>query len=329
MYERFYGLRERAFEMTPDPRFLLLTRGHREALANVAYGISYARGFTLLLGEAGTGKTTILRKALALHADGHSARHDAVYVNNPRLTRDELLVLVAEGIGLPPGSAGSKPHFLRDAEAALQQLRDAGHSTVLIIDEAQTLSDDLLEEIRLLGNMESDTEKLLPLILAGQPELGARLNEPHLRHVKQRVALRCTLQPLTVHEVAGYVAGRLRLAGGDPATIFTRDAVVALARRSRGIPRIISVVCDNALLNGFALERRPVDEELIEEVCADFDLLPPAPAETSAEYEARSSESEPRGLRDNVRLFVSDPGLSAHGEFAESRTRSSRAWEGR
>jgi general secretion pathway protein A len=201
---------------------------------------------------------------------------------------------------------------------------------VVIIDEAQTLSDDLLEEIRLLGNLESDTEKLLPLILAGQPEFGARLNEPHLRHLKQRVALRCTLQPLTVPEVAGYVAGRLRLAGGDPATIFTRDAIVAVARHSQGIPRTINVVCDNALLSGFALERRPIDEELIEEVCADFDLLPPAsPADASLEQKARASEPEPRGVRDNVRPFVADPRLSTAGEFAEARPRSYQAREWR
>jgi general secretion pathway protein A len=329
MYERFYGLRERAFEMTPDPRFLLLTRGHREALGNVEYGITYARGFTLLLGGAGTGKTTILRKALTLHADGRNTTRESVYVNNPRLTLEELLELVAAGIGLPPGTAHSKSHFLREAEDGLQQLRETGHLTVLIIDEAQSLSDDLLEEIRLLGNMESDTEKLLPVILAGQPEFGARLNEPHLRQLKQRVALRCTLQPLTVGEVAGYVAGRLRLAGGDPGTIFTRDAIVAVARRSQGIPRTINVVCDNALLNGLALERRPVDEELIDEVCADFDLQPAAVANESVEDSPGSSGSEPRGMRDNVRLFVSEPGRSASGEFAESRRRSPQAREWR
>jgi len=274
MYERFYGLQERAFELTPDPRFLLLTPAHREALSNVDYGIAFRRGCTLLLGEAGTGKTTILRKALGVQTDTRGARLQAIYVNNPTLTRDEFLEVVANQVGLNAGAHQSKARFLRDIEAALLARQARGETTVLVIDEVQSLPVELLEEIRLLGNIESDTEKLLPLVLAGQPEFGQRLNEPALRQLKQRVALRCTLAPLTPREVAGYVAGRLRLAGGNPAAVFTRDAVLAISRHSRGIPRTISVICDNALLNGFAVDRRPVDEQMIEEVCRDFDLKP-------------------------------------------------------
>ncbi len=281
MYERFYGLRERAFELTPDPRFLLLTPGHREALGNVEYGIAFRRGFTLLLGEAGTGKTTILRKALSAPADSRGVELAPIYMNNPTLTRQEFLEFIAEQLGLPADVAGSKARFLREIQTALADRRARAQSTVLVIDEAQSLPHELLEEIRLLGNIESDTDKLLPLVLAGQPELGQRLNEPQLRQLKQRIALRCTLPPLSLKEVAGYVAGRLRLAGGDPGRIFSRDAIIAIYRHSRGIPRTISVICDNALLSGMALERSPIDDEIVEEVCRDFDLRPSVPIEGS------------------------------------------------
>jgi len=272
MYERFYGLRERAFELTPDPRFLLLTPAHREALSNVDYGIAFRRSCTLLLGEAGTGKTTILRTALAVQTDSRGSRLQPIYVSNPTLTRQEFLEVVASQVGLSAGAHESKARFLREIEAALIARHARGETTVLVIDEVQSLPVELLEEIRLLGNIELDTEKLLPLVLAGQPEFGQRLNEPTLRQLKQRVALRCTLPSLTPREVAAYVAGRLRLAGGDPAAVFTRDAILSISRHSRGIPRTISVICDNALLSGFAVERKPVDEQMVEEVCGDFDL---------------------------------------------------------
>jgi len=322
MYERFYGLRERAFELTPDPRFLLLTPAHREALSNVEYGIMFRRGCTLLLGEAGTGKTTILRKALAMPIDARGTRFQPIHVNNPMLTRQEFLELVAHKLGLPAGAHLSKATFLREMEAAITAGQARGETTVLVIDEVQSLPVELLEEIRLLGNLESDTEKLLPLVLAGQPEFGLRLNEPNLRQLKQRIALRCTLSPLTPPEVAAYVAGRLRLAGGDPAAIFTRDAIIAISRHSRGIPRTISVICDNALLNGFALQRRPVDEQLIEEVCGDFDLLP---AMTGARHQSGAvNRSEQHTRPTNIRPFVaqgSGSGTSAETDAPESAHR--------
>jgi general secretion pathway protein A len=314
MYERFYGLSERAFELTPDPRFLLLTTGHREALGNVEYGIAFSRGFTLLLGEAGTGKTTILRKALSSHSDGRGAHLIPIYLNNPTLTRQEFIEFLADKFGLGSEAAQSKTRFLRDVEAALAERRAHGDSTVLVIDEAQSLPHDLLEELRLLGNIESNTEKLLPLILAGQPELGVRLNEPQLRQLKQRIALRCTLTPLNLREVAGYIAGRLRLAGGDPADVFTRDAVVAIHRYSHGIPRTISVICDNALLNGMALERQPIDEELIDEVCHDFDLVPTPPSATESSLTTPSRSLRSRsGDSGKVRPF------QPHSMLATSR----------
>jgi general secretion pathway protein A len=272
MYERFYGLHERPFDLVPNPRFLLLTPTHKEALSNVEYGVTARRGITLLLGEAGTGKTTVLRKALAVRVESRGPRLFSMYLNNPTLTRAEFVEFLATQFGLGPAGATSKIRLLTEVEEVLRVRRDNGDLTVLVIDEAQSLPLELLEEVRLLANIESDTDKLLPLVLAGQPELAARLNTPELRQLKQRVALRCTLAPLSLQETAAYVAGRIRLAGGDAIQVFSRDAVLAIHSHARGIPRMISVICDNALLSGFATGQRPVGADLVAEVCHDFDL---------------------------------------------------------
>jgi general secretion pathway protein A len=166
----------------------------------------------------------------------------------------------------------SKPRLLKLLEDALRASHEGGRTPALIVDEAQALSDDLIEELRLLANIESDETKLLPLILAGQPELADRLNQHELRQFKQRITLRCQLSPLTMGETATYIFGRVRLAGGDASTMFTREAVIAIHEASKGIPRIISVICDNALLTGYAMQRRKVDAPIVEEVCRDFDF---------------------------------------------------------
>jgi general secretion pathway protein A len=281
MYESFYGFRERPFDLTPNPRFLLLTPTHAEALSNIEYGVTSRCGITLLLGEAGTGKTTILRKALGVRMERGGRRVFSIYLNNPKLTRAEFVECLATQIGVSRAAAASKTRLLREGEEVLRLRRDNGDVTVLVIDEAQSLSREMLEEIRLLANIESDTEKLLPVVLAGQPALATRLNAPALQQLKQRVALRCTLAPLSLAETAAYIAGRIRLAGGDPVHVFSYDAVRAIHEHARGIPRTISVICENALLNGFALHRRPVNARVITDVCRDFDLAA-APAETTA-----------------------------------------------
>ena len=270
MYEQYFGLRERAFDLSPNPRFLLLIAMHREALSNLEYGLVSRQGITLLIGEAGTGKTSVVRRALALRMEHTEPRVTCVYLNNPTLTRAEFLEFLAAEFGLPPG--GSKVRVLRELEALLRQQRALGRRYALVIDEAQSLPDELLEEVRLLANIELDTEKLLPLVLAGQPELGDRLNQPHLRQLKQRVALRCRLNALSLNETASYVAGRIRVAGGDPARLFSREGVLAVHDRSAGIPRTISVICENALLTAFATARPQVDAGIVHEVCGDFDL---------------------------------------------------------
>jgi type II secretory pathway predicted ATPase ExeA len=240
-------------------------------MSNLRYGILGRKGITLLLGEAGTGKTTLVRTVL--ESEGvRDTRY--VYLNNPTLTRAEFVEFLARGFGLEPAARTSKARFLTDLERALTIRRREGGISALVIDEAQSLPHELLEEIRLLANIETTTHKLLPVVLAGQPELADRLNEPSLRQLKQRVALRCELGPLDLAQTATYIADRIRIAGGDGTSLFTRDAVILIHRRSLGIPRTISVICDNALVGGFAAGIRPVDADVIAEVCRDFDLDP-------------------------------------------------------
>ena len=276
MYERFYGLRERPFDLTPNPRFLFMTAQHREALTTLEYGLSRRTGIALLVGDAGTGKTTIVHAALQSQS---VQRSHVVYLNNPALTRNEFIEFLAAGFDLSPSAAASKTRLLAELTDALATRHAAGTMASLIIDEAQCLPDGLLEEIRLLANIESASEKLLSIILAGQPEIAARLNAASLRQLKQRIGLRCTLAPLTEAETASYIAARLRIAGADAAAVFTAEAIRTIHERSAGIPRTISVICDNALVSGFALGRPAGDRAVVVEVCRDFDFAEPADAE--------------------------------------------------
>jgi len=269
MYEDFYGLRERPFDLLPNPRFLYLAGRHREAFSNLRYGLTVPKGLTLLIGDAGTGKTTLVQSALALV---DQANVECVPLSNPTLTRDEFYEFLAAGFGLEGAAAASKTRFLFELRRHLESRHEAGHLSALVIDEAQSLPYELLEEVRLLSNIETTTDKLLNVVLVGQPELAARLNEPGLRQLKQRIALRCELGPLDSSEAAAYIAGRLRIAGGDPASIFSREAVLAIHDSARGIPRTINVICDNALIGGFAAQTKPVLRAMVEEVCRDFDL---------------------------------------------------------
>ena len=272
MYESFYGLRERPFELTPNPRFLFMTAHHREALSTLEYGLSGRTGIALLVGDAGTGKTTLMHAAL----QSTSARQSlTVYLNNPSLNRSEFVEFLAGGFGLSADAAKSKTRCLAELTELLAVRHRSAMMTALIIDEAQCLPDALLEEIRLLANIESAAEKLLSIILAGQPELADRLNQPSLRQLKQRIGLRCSLPPLTGEQTAAYIAQRVRVAGGDVARVFTPDAVHTIYERSGGIPRTISVICDNSLVTGFAVDRRPVDRTVVLEVCRDFDFVEP------------------------------------------------------
>jgi general secretion pathway protein A len=290
MYLTFYGLRELPFELTPNPKYLFLTPRHREVLCNLQYGITSRRGVTVLIGEAGTGKTTLVHAALGMvdHADAR-----CVYLNNPTLTRAEFVDCLAHGFGLTEMAARSKSVFLRELEALLRTRLADGVVSALLIDEAQSLPHDLLEEVRLLANLETASDKLLPVVLAGQPELADRLNQQSLRQLKQRAALRCELVPLQLHETAAYIAARLERAGGRSAEIFTAGAVAEVHARARGIPRSISVICDNALVTGFAADTKPVDHEIVHEVCRDLDFPHDQPAAVPPARCAAATRSTP------------------------------------
>jgi general secretion pathway protein A len=293
MYQRYYGLRELPFELTPNPRYLYLTSQHREALSNLEYGLSAAKALTVLIGEAGTGKTTLLRATLESQ---RCANVRCVYLSNPTLTRDEFVTTLAAKFELDEEAGGSKAKFLERLEQVLRQRRDQGEITALVVDEAQSLSLELLEEIRLLANIETAEQKLLPLVLAGQPELADRLEEPSLRQLKQRVALRCLIEPFDLPGTAAYIATRIRTAGGVPSKLFTRESVSVIHEYSNGIPRTISVICDNALVSGMALDRQPVDRNIVLEVCRDFFLRrQEAPPSVAVDEEPQVSEEAVTG----------------------------------
>jgi len=269
MYEQFYGLQERPFNLTPNPRFLFLGTKHREALVHLRYGLTGRPGLTLLLGEAGTGKTTLVKAAIQA-ASGKNAV--IVHLSNPTLTRGEFFEYLASGFRFTREAAASKTVFLGELEHALAEHARGNGVLALIVDEAQSLSYELLEEIRLLTNTETADGRTMAVAIVGQPELASRLNDPRLRQLKQRVNLRCELSPFELRETAAYIAARVRIAGGNAEMLFTREAVMAIHERSRGVPRTISVICDNALVNGFAADAKPVGRDLVLEVCRDFEL---------------------------------------------------------
>jgi general secretion pathway protein A len=323
MYQSFYDLQEMPFELTPDPKYLYLSRQHREALSNLEYGLLSSKGITVLTGEAGTGKTTLLHAMLG----AHQCRHvNSVFISNPTLTRAEFVEMLSQRFRLSGRAAESKAALLAQLDTLLRERRAAGQLTALVIDEAQSLSPELLEEVRLLANSETATEKLLPLVLVGQPELRDRLNEPGLRQLKQRITLRCEITPFNLAETTDYIASRVRTAGGDAARLFTRDAVTLIFERSGGIPRTISVLCDNALLTGCGLGQRPVTRAIVLEVARDFDIggsvtrhdLPPDP--TSYGYRAPQPPPfeypPPSGDRGPSRMAQTAPPLAVSARIA-------------
>ena len=290
MYQRFYGLRELPFDLTPNPAYLFLTARQREALSMLEYGLSAAKPLTVLLGEAGTGKTTLVHAAL----ESERCRHvRCVYLNNPVLTTKDFVRTLASRFELSDAAAASKSVMLEELETALRERRGRGEVTALVVDEAQSLTRALLEEVRLLANIETNTEKLLPLVLAGQPELGTRLEEPALRQLKQRVTLRCELAPFELADTAAYIGSRITTAGGVPSKLFTREAVTLIHEHAQGIPRSISVICDNALVSGMALGRHPVDRAIVLEVCRDLALRRAAApaAATAADHGEEPAEA--------------------------------------
>lgn len=267
MYEAHFGLASSPFSMTPDPGALYWAPSHREALAGLTYAVTRRKGFVVLTGAAGTGKTTLLRKLL----DSSPVPMRTSFVYNPTLTPAEFLELALADFDMPPGSMSKAQRLLR-LERFLLTVHREGKVAVLIVDEAHKLSPELLEEVRLLTNFETAREKLLQIVLAGQPELNGILNREELWQLKQRVAVRLQTQPLAGTEIRPYLQFRWSQAGGSSELPFPDAAVDLIALWSKGIPRMINGICDNALISACAAGRRTVTPQDILEVVGDLDL---------------------------------------------------------
>jgi type II secretory pathway predicted ATPase ExeA len=269
MYKAFFGLKANPFNVNPDPRYLFLTRHTEEALACLTYGIQSRKGFVLLTGEVGTGKTTLINKLLEWL---RSQQVSTAFIFNSRLNVAQFLDFAMADFGIACESRLKSQILMRLNNWLLDRYR-AGETAVLIIDEAQNLSDEVLEEIRMLTNLETFTEKLLQIVLVGQPELEEKLRQPHLRQLRQRVTLRAKTHPLTVEETQAYVVQRLRIAGSDGREIFQPASLDVVHRYSGGIPRLINLLCEHALVSSFVDQQKTVVPAVIEAVARDFDML--------------------------------------------------------
>jgi general secretion pathway protein A len=268
MYETFYGLKENPFNVTPDPRFMYLGENHREALAQLLYGVKERKGFIVFTGEIGTGKTTVIHYLLD-SLDGNSEVRSALLFN-PKLSVDDFIQYILKDLGVRI-QGQSKGDYLHNLHRYLLNAYGKDKNVVLIVDEAQALNPELLEEIRLLSNLETSKAKLLQIVLVGQPELHDTLSKPQFRQIKQRINLRYRLRPLSEKETREYIEKRLRIAGAEE-PIFSEKALKEIFRRSGGIPRLINILCDNSLLNGYALDQKPVDEKSVREAARDLNL---------------------------------------------------------
>jgi len=268
MYNKFFGLKESPFNVNPDPQYLYLTHHIQEALACLIYGIQTRRGFVLLTGEVGTGKTTVLNKLLEWCRQEHIS---TAFMFNPRLSEAEFFDFMMADFGISCDSTMKSRTLMKLNEWLLQQYQ-SGNRVVLIVDEAQNLSHEMLEEIRLLTNLETATAKLLQIVLAGQPELEETINDPQLRQLRQRITLWAKTCPLTLMETHGYIRERLRIAGCTGAEIFGPEAVEAVHRHAGGIPRTTNLLCEHALITAFVGHCKTVSAKMVEEVARDFDL---------------------------------------------------------
>ncbi|MFN7923473.1 MAG: AAA family ATPase [Bryobacteraceae bacterium] len=268
MYKAFFGFVENPFNLSPDPAFFYRSQQHEEALANLIYGVQSRKGFIVLTGEVGTGKTTMLE---CLRDYLYAQRIEFAFIFNSRIKPEELYEMIAYDLDLRCDRT-SKTEVIYALNDLLIQQANEGRTTVLIVDEAHNLEWEVLEEIRMLGNFENRTGKLLQVILAGQPEFDRKLDAPNLRQLKQRVVLRCTLKPFTEVETIEYIDSRMAKSGMPDQRVFPPDVMSEVHVRSQGIPRLVNAICDNLLLTAFALESHETTIEMLDEVSTDMRL---------------------------------------------------------
>ena len=308
MYKSFYGLKENPFNVNPDPRFLFLTKQIEEALTGLMYGIQTRKGFITLTGEVGTGKTTLINRLLDWL---HHRRARTAFLFNSRMNSSQLFDFILAEFDIPCESKSKSQQLLKLNHWLLERYRD-GETVVLIIDEAQNLTYPVLEEIRLLTNLETSTEKLLQIVLSGQPELEEKLKLPQLRQLRQRIMLRCRTTPLSEEQTRDYVAERLRIAGASGDPIFSTKTIETIHVYSLGIPRVINLLCEHSLVNGFVEQQRPIQPKIVEEVAHEFQLdevEPVAPVgSTKIDTDVYNSEVFLQNLGEALSRFRVGPG---------------------
>jgi general secretion pathway protein A len=301
MYCEFYQLTERPFNVTPDPKFLYLNARYREAIASLNYGITQRKGFITLIGEAGTGKTTLLNKLL----EDLDPKTKSVFIFNTNVTFEDILEYIFAEFDLPVHN-GKKLYMLQRLNGFLLEELRGGGNVALLIDEAQDLEFSVLEDLRLLSNLETAKEKILQIVLSGQPELGQKLSNPVLRQLRQRIGINCRLLPLSRDEITEYIQYRLQAAGCPDLKLFSREAEEQIYHFSRGIPRLVNVVCDNALVIGYALGKKRVGADIITEAAADLLSIEPSVEEapTRSPVSVTSTPAAKPAVRWRARLGV-------------------------
>jgi general secretion pathway protein A len=266
MYSRFYNLKKEPFHVTPDPEFFYLSPTHKEALASIIYGVTAGKGFIVITGEVGVGKTTVLRSYLE-RINGKKSR--IVYVFNPNISFKELLQNIFQELNIDPKTGDINQMVTRLHHLMIDECKE-GRSIVLLIDEAHNMPLQTLENLRMLSNLETSSDKLMQIVLVGQPEFEEILNRKELRQLKQRVAVHSIITPLNTKESLAYIQHRLTKAGMNHTPVFTRVALRKIVKRARGIPRVINILCDNALIAGVGYRKKPVNSTIVDHVIADY-----------------------------------------------------------